>query len=497
MKLPGPFIFGKTLIFGVLIGAAICAGQSTVFAETIDVKITLLSVTPARVRVDGRFLDTKSAPTNWSFLQQHADVRDISERIKDLEMYRAGGVPIEVRKLIAGEYLSSERPETWRYDVDLTAPAEITDAAHISWLTDKHGALMLLDLLPRFAEADAARVTIECPAGWQIATSEKLIGKNSYAVDEIGNAIFLIGSDVRENTRRIDNSILNLAVAGTWQFSDSEALEMASSITVEHRRLFGGIPNSKLRVMILPFPAQNVDADRWRAETRGSTVFIVSGAIPLRSVAIQRLHEQLRHEIFHLWLPNALNLSGNYDWFYEGFSIYCALRSGVELNQIRFDDYLSTLSRGYDLADWVSSEHPVPLFHASANRWLVPNNFVNSKGLIVAFLSDIAILRETHGKQGVRDVIRALYDKHRKPNRIEDGSTAVINVLKGYPILEPILANYILGESKLNWQNDLESAGLDFDGRKLSVKPKLTGKQKDLLDKLGYNQWRKLLGKKT
>ena len=42
-------------------------------------------------------------------------------------------------------------------------------------------------------------------------------------------------------------------------------------------------------------------------------------------------------------IPNDVNLSGNYDWFYEGFALYQSLKLAVGLNRIRFEDFLDTL----------------------------------------------------------------------------------------------------------------------------------------------------------
>ena len=49
------------------------------------------------------------------------------------------------------------------------------------------------------------------------------------------------------------------------------------------------------------------------------------------------------HEILHLWVPNSLKLEGDYDWFFEGFTLYVALRTALELKIITFDGFLNTL----------------------------------------------------------------------------------------------------------------------------------------------------------
>src|SRR5207245_2243287 len=117
---------------------------------------------------------------------------------------------------------------------------------------------------------------------------------------------------------------------------------------------------------ILKFPRTSGPGS-WEADTRGSSVTIISSDTPFKSQSLQQLHEQLRHEIFHLWIPNGVNLSGNYDWFYEGFALYQALKSGITMNRIRFEDFLDTISRAYNIDN--AAEHKLSLVEASRNRW--------------------------------------------------------------------------------------------------------------------------------
>jgi predicted metalloprotease with PDZ domain len=401
--------------------------------------------------------------------------------------------------LIAGEFETNKPWISFDYEVKADIPVNLTRAAHVSWLSRESGLLMLNDLLPQLKrnQAVAAKVTLEIPAGWKISTNETPSNeKNAFGVENIEKAVFFIAKNRRETIVSVDKTNLNLAIAGNnWQFTDDEASAMAGAILEEYRKIFGSIPDARAQILLLPFPRETSQTDRWRAETRGNTIIIVSGAIPLKSQALQRLHEQLRHEIFHLWIPNALNLSGNYDWFYEGFTVYQALRTGVELNQIRFEDFLNTLSRAYDLAQ----NQKTSLTEISNKRWLNPGSSVYGKGMIVAFLCDAAIMRESNGKRTLSNVFREIYQKHRFPNSAHEANGAILNIFKSRPELKGYASNYIEGTAKIDWQNELDSFGIEAGknefGTVLKVSGKLSGRQKDLLDKLGYNQWRKLLQK--
>lgn len=270
---------------------------------------------------------------------------------------------------------------------------------------------------------------------------------------------------------------------------------MAGEIYREYRKIFGAEPATDAQIVIAKFPTASIPGT-WEAETRGRTVTIISGDMNFRTQSLQRLHEQLRHELFHLWLPNGVNLTGNYDWFYEGFALYQSLKSAVLLNRIRFDDFLDTLSRAYDIDN--SQTRRLSLIEASQNRWSGADTQVYSRGLIVALLCDIVLLDKSGGKRSVENFVREVYQGHRPPAVGTDGNSAVMAVMSKYPELVPIIDKYVRGSGTPGWPAELNMAGIEASGEgrhiSLKVREKPTGRQKALLDKLGYNSWRKLSG---
>lgn len=489
------------VLFGLICAETITFSFGS-YAQDVEAKIKLLP--PSHVLVEGRFLNKSLAGNNLSFLETYADVSNLGLRIENLKLFDEKGNEIVFKKVGSAEFQTNQTPTSWKYEMKSEVSQTLTDAAHVSWISESEGLLMPGDLLPRLSSNNkgiAARITFELPENWKVATRETpRTGENVFDVQNVENSLFFVGKNWREKTIQIEKTNLSFVTSGEWAFSDEESAEMISLIFPEHRKVFGEIPSSKTQIILLPFPQSNASADRWRAETRGSTVTIISGVIPQKNVALQRLHEQLRHEIFHLWLPNAVSLSGNYAWFYEGFTIYQALRTGVQLNQIRFEDYLNTVSRAYDIAQKDTKGQSLSLVEASQTRWTGSNNFVYAKGLLAAFLCDVALLRESKGKRSLKDIFRMVYQKHRAPAEIQDGNTAILSILKSYPELIAIVRDYIESKSGIGWKEYLESAGIEFkpntSATQLKIKENLNGRQKDLLDDLGYNQWRKILQKK-
>ena len=287
-----------------------------------------------------------------------------------------------------------------------------------------------------------------------------------------------------------------MVFVGKFQFTMDEALGTAESIYGKYRDQLG-VQESRAMIAVVKFPDQ-IHRDAWEADTSGKNITIVTSDASFKSQALQQLHEQMRHEIFHLWIPNGVNLSGNYDWFYEGAALYQSLKTGVALNRIRFDDYLDTLSRAYDVDRGLPTN--LSLIDVSKNRWSGDNNTkIYARGMLVAFLCDLALLEKSKGKRSVEDLLRKLYEQHRPPAVEMDANTAILSLLRSNSELMPIIDRNITGAESIEWNELLKAAGLEVASSgpttKLQVIAKPTGAQKNLLDKLGYNNWRKLVSK--
>ena len=307
------------------------------------------------------------------------------------------GQIVGYKKLIDGEFLAENDFAEFEYKLKLDVPKQMS--AHVSWISGERGILMLNDLFPLSKDNSAAKITLEIPTNWKISTNEKQSGANVFEVADIEKAIFFIGKNVREKELKVGNSKLKLLISGEFLFSDEQVIQSASEIFAEYQKLFSAIPNEQAQILLVRFPS-DVKLGRWEAETRGANVTIISADMPLNTQSFQRLHEQLRHEIFHLWMPNSLNLSGNYDWFYEGFALYQSLRLGVQLNKLRFNDFLDTLARAHSIDSLQTQK--TSLISASNNRWNGANTQVYARGMLVAFLIDMTILRQSKGKKVAR-----------------------------------------------------------------------------------------------
>ena len=112
--------------------------------------------------------------------------------------------------------------------------------------------------------------------------------------------------------------------------------------------------------------------------------------------------------MFHLWIPNGVNLTGNYDWFYEGFALYQSLKMGVAVEPDTGLTIIWIRFRGPTGS--ITGRKTLSLIDASKNRWNGNNNTqIYARGMLVAFLCDLAMLEASKGKRSVyRSVARGL-----------------------------------------------------------------------------------------
>jgi hypothetical protein len=382
----------------------------------------------------------------WSFRNAHAGILKIAERI---DRFRANGV--YVRMIAMGEFRSSKDATEIDYVVRLRNPSA-ADVAHVSWLTEDHGFLMFADLLPMGMEAVSVELAV--PTGWTIQSAIPRDVDGLYQVSEPDDAIFFVGRSLRKTSKKE----LDSYVTGTWPFKDSVAVNAAARVMEKYVALTGFKLPEKPVVMIAPLPVAT-GSTKWRAQTRGSTVLLLMD--PQAQIANWKgqLEIIFTHEVLHLWVPNALQLRGDYDWFFEGFTLYIALLTALDLKAINFKEYLDTLGRVYD--SYLSYPHDLSLIDASARRWTSPWPVVYDKGMLVAFLYDLMLRRESGGKTTLANLYRDLFEQ---PADLADGNAVIIKLLRSSRAADELVKKYIEGSQELEVEQVLKELHTDKAG---------------------------------
>ena len=456
----------RLLIFLLILSSAhVVAAQSRVVISISD---------PAQIKIEAEL----STPTDsWSFRNAYAGVLGIAERIEDFRATDA-----DARKAAVGEYRSERKSRVISYTVKLPKPT-LADVSHVSWLTGDRGVLMFADLLP--VEIRSVSVLFVLPNDWTVGSSFLRDVHGQYEVVESEKAVFFIGRSLRKSSTTVQGMPLDILVSGNWPFKERDASERATKVMERYLALTGFRLRDKSVIVIAPLPIDDPNTS-WKAETRGSTLVLLINPAAGFKFWKSQLTVIFTHEVLHLWVPNSLKLEGDYDWFFEGFTLYTALRTALDLGVIDFKEYLATLGRVYD--QYRAHPDTLSLIEESERRWASTGSAVYNKGMLVAFLYDLLVRKESGGHRTLADSYRDLFSSRLTDGA--DGNEAIISVLGSSPVSRSFIKTYVENSTAVDLSKVLPAYGMSvlFTGKgfQLRVEGDLNQDQKQLLRSLGY-----------
>lgn len=400
-----------------------------------------ISVSPtAEIRIRINVFPRRQA---FSFRNAYAGVLGIAERVSEFKAFDSNESEVPVSKIATGEYRSHADVGTITYRVKLPPPSQ-ANVTHVSWLAGDSGVLMLADLLPE--QPSGALVRFSLPTGWTAQSPTYGPDQHgAFLMREPEQAIFLVGRSLRERSKQIDRVWLTSVLDGKWAFKDETVVKVAAEVMQKYLALTGFKPARPSAVMIAPLPV-TTGSVKWKAETRGSTVLLLMDPRAESENWEGQLGIIFTHELLHLWVPNALRLQGDYDWFFEGFTLYTALVTALELKFINRDEYVATLERVYD--SYLSRADSQSLIESSERRWTTGNLAVYDKGMLVAFLYDLAIRKNSGGKQWLGNLYRDLFAQ--PATEPADGNEVIIGLLMATPSGAELARSYIEGQQELD-----------------------------------------------
>jgi predicted metalloprotease with PDZ domain len=454
-------------------------------ANESTVRLTVTSTQTVRIDVH-----LQRSVRSWSFLNSYAGTLGLGSRIDEFQARRPNGESVQVRNVAPGEFRSDESVVDFNYRVRLTIPG-VTEIAHVSWLSPQHGLLMFADLLPQDLVGgpnDRSVVAeFQLPANWAVHTASTRNAKQQFVVKDPVKAVFLIGESLNIASKTIEGMKLDLAVAGVWPFKGENAATAAARLVKAYFEVTGFKLPTKSIVMLAPMPVAD-GTTKWTAETRGSTlILLLDPRAPYRNW-IPQLEVIFTHELFHLWVPNSLRLEGDYDWFFEGFTLYQALLTALETKLISFQEYLDTLARVYD--SYRSNPDLLSLIEASEQRWSGLSSTIYDKGMLVAFLYDLMLRDESGGKTRLSEKYRRLFREYGA--KVANGNEAIMSLLNTSSATREFLKSHVESKKLLDLQQPLKRYGLLIDSMgpqtHLRVADNLSDDQFQLLRTLGYKR---------
>jgi predicted metalloprotease with PDZ domain len=484
-------LFLKTPFLIILLAAA--GAVTTGRAQSLSVTVDVLPGAPGRLLMQG-----STAPRQtWSFRDSYAGVLGLGNRVRGFQLFDANGKQIAVRRIAPGQFESSAPAVNFKYEIELTPTARPSDAVFTSWLTLDRGMLMLGDVLPELPSARETTVSVRLvmPSGWTAYASDSGKSVTQIETTDPDRSVVVIGKKARISARTILGKPLTLLTAGDWSFADNDILDVAKGVLEFHSKNIGPAPCESASLVLLPLP-QPSGANKWSAQTRGCTVTMLMNAAPSRVAAVAQLQLALTHELFHFWVPNGLALKGDYDWFYEGFTMYEAARAAVRLEVLSFDQFLNAIADAYDGSSGSDAQN-LSLIEASKQRWTGGSSIVYSKAMVVALLYDLNLRSQTKGKQSLDDVYRTLMRDHLAKSSAAglDANNEIVTTLRSEFADQDFVNRLVIARASINLEKELAPFGLRAEKpgvrTHISVNAQLTNRQRDLLKQLGYNEPRR------
>jgi M61 glycyl aminopeptidase len=496
-----PTLLKSVLVLGLLSAIVACGSFFLVIADNLQPQQIVIRIRIAESAPQASIEIITPPMRTWSFPNQYGGVLELAARINEFKAFDTRGAEVPTHKLAPGQFTASTDAVKLRYEVNLAPPPRAADAARVSWVSGSRGVLMLADLLPAAERpgarsVDAARdqltLQLSLPRGWTAYSNDSDDPANTFTVSASEKAIIRIGDRLRVTQTAISGMKLVLVTDRDWPFADAEVGKLATDVLNAYRAVTGSMPATRVTITLFAFPT-DPGAEKWSAETRGQSVIILLANQPSKRAALAQLTVPLTHELFHLWVPNGLDLTGNYDWFYEGFTVYQAARTGVRLGLITFQDFLNTIARAYDEYRAMPGRDQFSLIEASQRRWTVGEKAVYTKAMLAAFICDLDLRKASGRKQSLDDVYRSIFKRFgaeaAHPPKQTDGTGVVVKALdKQLPGFTDL---YITRPATIDLGALLSQFGFQVEKfgtrTRLGVGEKLTRQQRDLLRDLGYN----------
>jgi len=450
-------------------------------AQTQHSKVRISAQPGLRVSIE---IETNEPADSWSFLNAYAGALGLGERVSEFRVRRAG-IEVPVKKVASGEFRAEALAEHLNYVVTIL-PLRPGDFAHVSWLTSERGLLLLSDLLPvALLKERGVSINFDLPRGWKVGSPGDAGDKDTYLIDDLDNAVFLVGADLRVTSKVVHEMPFRLLVDGNWNINDQDVLKAAVTVLDYYFELTRCKLNRPSAVLLAPLPSSQSTA-LWKAETRGGTVILLMNPHAQIKNWSGQLGVIFTHELFHFWVPNALALTGDYDWFFEGFTLYTALQAALQLKLITFQEFLDTLGRVYDL--YLSYADDQTLLEASETRWTSSTPLVYDKGMLGAFLYDLTLRNESGGMSKLTDRYSSLCSIGiGKPANAND---VIINLLASTEVTKNFSQTYIESRTRLELEKIVPSFGLEVSAAgnrsQFKLSKDLSANQRKLWRAIGY-----------
>ncbi|MCH7409069.1 M61 family peptidase [Belliella sp. DSM 111904] len=313
-------------------------------------------------------------------------------------------------------------------------------------------------------------IIIELPSDYDIASSLKRIGKNSWEAknyQEIIDSPLLGSSNLTHLEYSVAGTVFHVWLNGKIYFNQNELIKVFEAFTKRQIQDFGGFSAADYHFIIQLLPYKHYHG----VEHRFSTVITIG---PDKDLKEKKLFEDLigvsSHELYHFWnvcrirpiemIPYDLSKEVYLDsgFVLEGITTYMGdlylLKSKFFTLEEYFQEAISKrIQREFDQFGWKSQS----IVDSSKDLWLdgykagIPDKKVNiyNRGSLIAFCLDILLIQN---QSSLADVMSAMWEKHGAKNlgySMIDFINTIASALNNHKLAETFFENYVYGKEDI------------------------------------------------
>lgn len=273
-------------------------------------------------------------------------------------------------------------------------------------------------------------VQLNVPEEWEVAHSLK-VENNTFKAqnyDELVDAPFICSSNLQKNKFVVDNTTFYIWFNGLVKPDWDKMIKDFTAFTKRQFQAFGSFPTTEYHylIQILPYKAYH------GVEHSQSTVITLGPSYAIFEEYYTELLGVSSHELYHTWNVKAIRpiewtpydfKKENYSrlgYIAEGVTTYMGdlmlFKSGVFDKKQYFIEMEAQLQKHFDNFGRLNYS----VADSSFDTWIdgyvagAPGRKVSiyTEGCLIAFMTDIHILRSTGNTKNLDDVMRNLYEKY-------------------------------------------------------------------------------------
>ncbi|MGB0918727.1 MAG: M61 family metallopeptidase, partial [Flavobacteriales bacterium] len=282
-----------------------------------------------------------------------------------------------------------------------------------------------------------AKVELEIPEDWEVATGMTSTGKHSFSVrdfHQLADCPFIASAGLQCNTYEVGGVSFHLWFEGEFKADWEKIVKDFKKFTKEQMDVMGGFPVPEYHFLFQIRTYKTYHG----VEHANSTVITLGPSYDiLKPVLYDELLGISSHELFHTWNVKALRPieMQPYDYTKENYTRLGYVAEGVttyagdlflyQAGCFSEFEFFKNIHQLFQRHFHNYGRFNLSVADSSFDTWLdgyqkgIPNRktSIYNEGALLAMMLDLSLLKDTDNKSGILTVMRLLYDRFAKAGK--------------------------------------------------------------------------------